>query len=389
MKYDFNTIHNRRNTNSYKWNVKEGVLPMWVADMDFQTAPEIIESILKKVKSGILGYTSIPDEWNQATVKWLHRRHGLNVNTDWLIFATGVVPILSTAVRKFTNVGDNVVIQTPVYNIFFNSIRNNNRNIVENKLIYNNSNYSIDFVDLEEKLSDPKTTMMIICNPHNPIGKIWDKETLERIGQLCLENNVLLISDEIHADLTMPNKKYIPFLSLSEPVVQNSIVCYAPTKTFNLAGIHSAMAIVKNQDIRSKLNRALNTDEVAEPNAIAMEATIAAFTHGDQWLDELREVINENRLLVKDYFETHLPHCHLIKGDATYLLWIDCSNITNDTQRLIDFLENVVGLLLSSGEIFGESSKGFIRMNIACPKSIVEIGLDKLHIGIKQFIQNK
>lgn len=385
MRYDFTEIHDRRNTNAYKWDVKEGVLPMWVADMDFQTATEITDAILKKVQSGILGYTYVPEEWKQSIVDWQLRRHHVLVNLEWLIYATGVVPILSSVVRKFTERVDNVVIQTPVYNIFFNSIRNNGRNIVENKLIYANHEYSIDFEDLEDKLSDSKTTMMILCNPHNPIGKIWDYETLEKIGLLCLRHQVLLISDEIHADLTAPQKRYTPLLSLPDSIVQNSIICYAPTKTFNLAGIHSAMAIVKNETIRSKLIRALNTDEVAEPNAIAVEATIAAFTHGDVWLDELREIIHKNREVVRDFIETKLPKCHLVNGEATYLLWIDCCRITLESKKLIDFLKNEVGLLLSSGDIFGDNGQGFIRMNVACPFPILKLGLDKLHEGISRF----
>lgn len=386
MRYDFTKINDRRNTNAYKWDVKEGVLPMWVADMDFQTATEITNAILKKVQSGILGYTYVPDEWKQSIVDWQLRRHQVLIDTEWLIYATGVVPILSSAVRKFTKIGDNIVIQTPVYNIFFNSIRNNGRNIVENKLTYKNFEYSINFEDLEDKLSNTDTTMMILCNPHNPIGKIWDRETLERIGRLCLKYQVLLISDEIHADLVTPQKRYTPLLSLSDFITQNSIVCYAPTKTFNLAGIHSAMAIVKNETIRNKLMRALNTDEVAEPNAIAIEATIAAFTYGDNWLDELREIIHRNRTIVKKYIEAKLPQCHLIDGEATYLLWIDCSRITLKSKKLVNYLENEVGLRLSSGDIFGENGQGFIRMNIACPPSIVEMGLDKLYEGINRFL---
>ena len=236
MKYDFDTPINRKNTNSLKWDVKENELPMWVADMDFATAPEIREAIEKRASHGIFGYTVIPDEWYGAYIGWWKTRHSLEIKEDQLIFCTGVIPAISTAVRKLTTPAEKVLIQTPVYNIFFNSILNNGRVVLENPLKYTGGNYEMDFDDLERKLSDPQTTLMLLCNPQNPGGKIWDKATLERVGELCYENNVTVLSDEIHCDLIDPGKNYVPFASVSEKCRENSITCIAPTKAFNLAG---------------------------------------------------------------------------------------------------------------------------------------------------------
>lgn len=385
MKYDFTKLTNRRNTNSYKWDVKEDVLPMWVADMDFETAPKIIEAIQSKVSKGILGYTSIPDEWAIAYQSWWERRHNYSLKKDALIFALGVVPILSSTVRKFTNKGDKVVIQSPVYNIFYNSILNNGCEVLENTLIYKDNQYEMDFEDLEVKLSDPLTKLMILCNPHNPVGKIWNRETLNRVGELCYKHNVLVISDEIHCDITEPNVHYIPFASVSPICEQNSITCIAPTKAFNLAGIHSAAAYVVNPEIHKKLNRALNTDEVAEPNAISIEATLAAFNQGEEWLEELREVLFSQRKLSQGYIKETIPELNVINANATYLLWIDCSKLTQNTEELCKFLEEEVGLKIVSGHEYGKGGNAFIRVNIACPKERLMDGLERLSKGIKLF----
>ncbi|GFZ32297.1 cystathionine beta-lyase [Clostridium zeae] len=385
MQYDFGALTDRRNTNSLKWDVNENVLPMWVADMDFKTAPEIIEAIQEKVAKGILGYTIVPDEWYQAISNWWERRHNFYIDKEWLIFCTGVVPAISSAVRKMTSVGENVLVQTPVYNIFFNSIVNNGRNIVENKLLYDGKQYNIDFKDLENKLSDPQTTMMILCNPQNPIGKVWDKETLERIGELCFKHNVLVVSDEIHCDLTDIQHEYIPFASVSEMCANNSITCIAPTKTFNIAGVQTSAVVVPNEVLRHKINKALNTDEVAEPNAIAMEATVAAFTKGEKWLNELRSYIGENKKVVEKFIASELTELYLVPSNATYLLWLDCSRISQDTTCLCEFLRSEVGLYISNGQSYGESGRGFIRMNIACPSARLEDGLTRLKKGIELY----
>ena len=288
MSHDFDRLTDRRGSNSLKWDVTERELPMWVADMDFETAPEITEALKKRAEHGIFGYTTVPEAWREAVAGWWQRRHNFEMDRDWLVFCTGVVPAVSSAVRKLTTAGEAVLVQPPVYNIFYNSICNNGRRVIENRLLYDWKSYRIDWKDLENKLKDPQTALMLLCKPQNPTGSIWSREELGRIGQLCAANHVTVISDEIHCDLTEPGYGYIPFASVSEECAQNSITCIAPTKAFNLAGLQTAAVAVPNEYLRHKMERALNSDEVAEPNAFAIDAAIAAFTQGEEWLDDLR-----------------------------------------------------------------------------------------------------
>ena len=386
MQYNFSKLTNRFNTNSLKWDVNNNELPMWVADMDFETAPEIREAIRKKVDFGIYGYTIIPDEYYLSISNWWERRHNFKIEKEWILFCTGVVPAISSIVRKMTREGDNVLVQAPVYNIFYNSIVNNNRKVLSSDLCFDGKEYSIDYEDLERKLSDPATTLMILCNPHNPIGKVWSKETLKKIGELCIKYNVLVVSDEIHCDLTYGNS-YTPFASISPEIAQNSITCIAPTKTFNLAGVQSSNIIVPNDEIRRMVNRGINTDEVAEPNAFAIEATIAAFTKGEPWLNELIEYLAENKRVVQEFIYNELPSLNIIHSDATYLLWIDCSSITKDSLEFCKFIRKETGLYVSSGHVYGSNGGHFIRMNIACQRERVEDGLSRLKVGVDKYIK--
>lgn len=386
MQYNFSKLTNRFNTNSLKWDVNNNELPMWVADMDFETAPEIREAIRKKVDFGIYGYTIIPDEYYLSISNWWERRHNFKIEKEWILFCTGVVPAISSIVRKMTREGDNVLVQAPVYNIFYNSIVNNNRKVLSSDLCFDGKEYSIDYEDLERKLSDLATTLMILCNPHNPIGKVWSKETLKKIGELCIKYNVLVVSDEIHCDLTYGNS-YTPFASISPEIAQNSITCIAPTKTFNLAGVQSSNIIVPNDEIRRMVNRGINTDEVAEPNAFAIEATIAAFTKGEPWLNELIEYLAENKRVVQKFIHNELPSLNLIHSDATYLLWIDCSSITKDSLEFCKFIRKETGLYVSSGHVYGSNGGHFIRMNIACQRERVEDGLSRLKVGVDKYIK--
>lgn len=384
MKYDFDKHIDRRGTNSYKWDIKEGELPMWVADMDFQTAPEIIDAIIKRAQHGVFGYSVIPDEWYSAYINWWKDRHHIEYSKDQLIFSTGVIPIISSCVRKLTTTGENVLIMTPVYNIFFNCIKNNGRNVQDCALDYSDGDYSIDFDKLEKMLANPQTTLMLLCNPQNPSGKIWDKDTLAKIGELAYDNGVIVISDEIHCDITDPGCEYVPFASASDKCKDNCVVCIAPTKTFNIAGLQTAAAVVPNARLRHKVWRALNTDEVAEPNAFAVQAAIAAFEQGGQWLEELRVYLYENKKLVTEFISKEIPQIKVVKSNATYLLWLDCSSLGVTANKLTAHIRKETGLMLSSGEIYGkESGKYFLRMNIACPKSAVLDGLERLKKAIQ------
>lgn len=389
MQYDFDELVDRRHSNSLKWDVGENELPMWVADMDFKAAPAIREALLKRWENGVFGYTIIPDQWNKAIQQWWERRHHFTIKEDWLIFCTGVVPAISSAVRKLTTPAEKVLVQTPVYNIFFNSIVNNGRTVIESPLIYDGNEYSIDFDDLESKLADPQTTLMILCNPHNPIGKIWDRDTLWKIGELCWKHHVTVISDEIHCDLCDPGKEYIPFASVSEHCLNNSITCLAPTKAFNLAGLQTAAVFAADPHLRHKIWRALNTDEVAEPNAFAIDAAIAAFTQGEAWLDELRQVLYQNKQLIREALQNQLPEIKAVPSEATYLLWLDCSKITADAEQLKRFLRKETGLYVSSGAQYGASGKCFLRLNAACPKALIQDGTARLIDGVSQFIKQQ
>ena len=380
MKYNFDEIIDRRNTTSLKWDILEGELPMWVADMDFKTAPEITEEIIKRAEHGVFGYSVIPDEWYDAYINWWKTRHGIEYNKNELIFSTGVIPIISSCVRKLTTPGENVLIMTPVYNIFFNCIKNNGRNVSEFALDYMDGEYLINWEKLKNALADPQTSLMLLCNPHNPIGKIWDRDTLAKIGELAFDNGVTVISDEIHCDLTDPGCEYIPFASGSQKCRDNCVVCVAPTKAFNLAGLQTAAAIVPNPRLRHKVWRALNTDEVAEPNAFAVTAAVAAFTKGGEWLDELRQYIYENKKLVEDFLSENIPKIKLVPSQATYLLWLDCSRLganSANSKNIAEFIRKETGLFLSDGVQYG-NGESFLRMNVACPKQLVCDGLERL-----------
>ncbi|MFQ6792312.1 MAG: MalY/PatB family protein [Thomasclavelia sp.] len=385
MKYDFSKLTDRKQSLSLKWDVEENELPMWVADMDFETAPEIIAALSKRVEHGIFGYNIVGDEYYQSIQNWWQRRHHFQMEKDWLMFCTGVVPAISSIVRKMTTVGENVLIQSPVYNIFYNSILNNGRHVLSSDLVYDGKEYHIDFADLEKKLALPQTTMMILCNPHNPIGKIWDLQTLKRIGELCHKYHVIVVSDEIHCDITIPEKEYVPFASVSKINLDISITCIAPTKAFNLAGLQTACICVPNPVLRQKVNRGINTDEVAEPNSFAISATIAAFNQGEAWLEELRKYIGENKRIVAQFVQEKLPELTVVSSEATYLLWIDCSKICQNSVELVNYLRQETGLYLSDGYEYGINGMQFVRMNVACPKARLEDGLNRLYNGIKAY----
>ena len=378
MQYNFDNPPSRRGSLCYKWDCKPGELPMWIADMDFEAAPEIRAALQKRLDHGIFGYDDMGDAWYEAYIAWWRDRHGLTMEKDHLIFSAGVVASVSSLVRKLTTANENVLIQTPVYNIFFNSILNNGARVLESPLRYDGENWSIDFDDLEQKLADPQTSLMILCNPHNPVGRIWSREELAQIGALCQKHHVTVISDEIHCDLTAPGLGYLPFAAVDETCKSISITCIAPTKAFNLAGMHSSAVYAADPVLRHKAWRALNTDEVAEPNSFAAPAAIAAFTRGGDWLDQARAYIWENKRLVKDFADRELPGVKVCISDATYLLWVDVSARTDRVQTFTDRLRAGTGLWVTPGTAYGKTGEGFFRMNLACPRSFVEDALGRL-----------
>ena len=386
MAKNFDKIINRRNTNSLKWDVGESELPMWVADMDFKTAQCVTDAIVAKAKSGVFGYQIVPDEWYQAIINWWRTRHGLVIDKDWLCFCVGVVPAITSSIKRLTNVGDNVVVLTPVYDIFFHSIENTGRHTLECPLVYANGAYGIDFADLEAKLAHPLSTLLILCNPHNPVGKVWTKEELIKIGNLCAKHGVTVFSDEIHCDLTAPSVNYTPFVSASDECNAISVTAISSSKAFNLAGLQSAAVFAANEQIRNKVVRGLNSDELAEPNAFAIEATVAAFSsEGGLWLDGLREHIAQNKATAVEFLRKNLPAVKPIEQNATYLMWLDCSAIADDAEKLCDFIRRETGLFVSAGNKYRGNGRYFIRLNVACPLSTLKDGLNRLKEGVTKF----
>jgi cystathionine beta-lyase len=379
MKYDFDEIVPRRNTNSYKWDstADENILPLWVADMDFQTSPAIIRAFEQKAKHGIFGYTKVPQAYYDAVIKWFGKRHGFTIEKDWILFTSGVVPALSAVIKALSIPGDKVIVQTPVYNCFFSSIRNNGCETLENKLIYENGTYRIDFDDLECKASDPQAKLLLLCSPHNPVGRVWTREELRTIGEICLRNKLIVVSDEIHCDLVYPEYTHIPFASLSDEFLQNSVTCTAPGKTFNLAGIQVANIIAADGNIRKKIDRALNINEVCEINTFAVEAVIAAYNEGEEWLEELKPYLYANYEYLKLFFGRYFPDFTISRMEATYLVWVDCSSLKLTSKEIADRLLNEQKLWVNEGTMYGASGEGFIRINIACPRAILVEGLKR------------
>ena len=384
----FDKQTNRINTNSIKWSGPENELPMWVADMDFEAPEEVKNALVDRASHGIFGYCDIPSEWNEAICNWRLNRYNHSINPDDLLYCTSVIASISSTVRKITSPGENIVIQTPVYNIFYNCVLNNGRNILESPLVYKDGKYSIDFNDLEEKLSNKQTSMMILCNPHNPVGKAWSKEELARIGELCHKYNVVVLADEIHCDLTDPEVVYTPFSSVNDICKNISITCSSPTKTFNLAGLHTSYIYISNPYLKHKVWRAINTDEVAEANIFAVTGAISAYQYGAYWVDELREYLYQNKVLFTEMVEKELP-IHVIRSNATYLLWVDCSKICDDTLELVEYIKKETGLRVTAGGVYGAAGKAFIRVNVATQKERVVDGANRFITGIKAYINNK
>ena len=387
MKYNFDELTDRSNESSIKWKVKDGELPMWVADMDFKSPPEVVDAFKERIEKGTYGYTYIDDEWYESYIHHFKTRFNFEIKKDWLVFSTGVIATISSAVRRLSEVANNVVLLTPIYNSFFNSIVNNGRHPLTSDMIYKDGKYEIDFEDLEKKLALDETSLMIFCNPHNPIGKVWSKEEMERIGALCNKYNVTVISDEIHCDLLKPGVKHIPFASVNKTNSMISITTIAPTKTFNLAGIQTSAVFSENPKLKHLVERGLNTDEVAEPNVLALVAPKACYHKGNEWLDELNEYIDKNRQYVRNFLKENIPSVKLVEGDALYLLWLDFSDVTSNTTELRNFIREKTGLFLSDGEEYRGNGLLFLRMNIATQFERVKDGMDRLKKGIELYLK--
>lgn len=396
MKYDFTTVVNRSQMGSYKWeemkklnpNVSEDIVPFSVADMELKNPPEIIKGLQEYLEEAILGYPSATSEFLDAVTSWTKRRYGWESKSEWLINTPGIVNAFFQAVRTFTNPGDGVIIMTPVYYPFFMSIESNERKIVRNSLILNSEGkYEIDFDDLEKKAKVDSNKMLILSNPHNPVGRVWTREELTRIGNICLENNVLVVSDEIHCDLIMPGYKHTTFANICEEFAQNSIICIAPSKTFNLAGMQSSNIFIKNEELREKyLTELMKTTQSNRLNSLGYVATKIAYTQCDEWLDELIELIDTNRKELTKYIEDNIPQIKVINMEGTYLQWLDCRGLKIDYKELerINIFE--AELFTDEGYIFGPEGEGFERINLACPTSVLMKALERFNNVIQGYI---
>lgn len=383
--FDFDQIIERRGTNSTKWDRSDDprILPMWVADMDFRTAPCVIEALMKRVEHGVFGYTNVPDEYYDAIVNWFSRRHGWNIDPRQILYTSGVVPAISAIIKALTTPGDKVIVQTPVYNCFFSSIRNNDCEILENPLIYNDRYWTMDFDDLEAKAADPKARLLLLCNPHNPAGRVWSVEELTKLNDICLKHNVLVVSDEIHCELVFPEYKFTPFASISKKCLENSVTCNSPSKSFNIAGLQIANIISPSDEFRNKIDRALNINEVCDVNPFGVIALMAAYNEGEDWLLALIDYLKQNYITLCDYFQKYLPELPVTKMEGTYLVWVDCRALGIDSDVLKDELLKHESLWLNSGTMYG--ADGFMRFNIACPRSLLLEGLNRF----RNFIRSK
>lgn len=378
MKYNFDEIIPRRNTNSVKWDeaAQDDIIPLWVADMDFRVLPQITEALRQRVDHGVFGYTHVPDSYYESVIRWFEDQHGLQgVKPSDIIYTSGVVPAISAIVRGLTLPGDKVLVQTPVYNCFFSSIRNQGCMVEENHLVYKNNTYVVDWDDFERKCADSRVRIFLLCNPHNPAGRVWKKEELLRMGEICQKHDVFVISDEIHCELVMPGNEYTPFASLSDDFLKNSATCVAPTKAFNIAGLQIANIIVKDRTKRERIDRAINIHEVCDVNPFGVIATEAAYTEeGAEWLKQLNTYLFANYRFLCDFFSKHFPSLEVVNLEGTYLVWVDCSSLGKSSTEIVNNLYRH-GVWMNDGVMYGENQGAFIRINIACPRKILEEGL--------------
>lgn len=385
----FDEIVDRKNTDSLKWDCckqrfgREDILPMWVADMDFKSPSVITEAIIRRAEHGVFGYTEVSEELTAALTGWMKKRHGWQIDDRWLVFSPSVVTSVNTAILAYTNPGDKVLLQTPIYYPFYSSIKDNERQLVTNSLRNNNGYFEIDFEDLERKLAD-NVKIMIFCSPHNPIGKVWKIHELKEVLRLCKKYNVILVSDEIHSDLVFSGHKHIPVSSLAEKDFDKCITLVSPTKTFNIAGLSVSAAIIPDTELRRKFRSFINKSGTGLLNIFGLEAAKAAYTNGEEWLEELLVYLEGNLNVLEEYFKKNIPQIKVIRPEATYLVWLDCKELPVPAEKLKDFFVNQAGVGLNDGLIFGQEGYGFQRLNFACPKALLSEGLERIKNAVQK-----
>ena len=397
MEYNFDRCPSRIGTESVKWDeYAPDVLPLWVADMDFEAAPAILAALRRRVEHGVFGYELVPQDYFDAIASWFSRRHGWEgITREQVIPTTGVIPAYSAAIKAFTRPGDRVIVQTPCYNAFFPAVRNNGCREAVNPLLCRDGRFEMNFEELEELASDGRTTAMLLCNPHNPVGRVWTREELLRAGEICLRHGVFVISDEIHCELTRPGTGYVPFATLPDELVRNSCTCCSPTKPFNIAGIQIANVIARDPDVVRRIDRAINDNECCDVNVFGVAALKAAYNESEGWLDALRAYLWENERLVRETFARELPCVTMPALEGTYLMWLDCRALCHFdrakrveksvSERLAAHLRDNAKVALSPGSWYGEAGEGYLRLNIACPRATLAEGLSRLISGLRSF----
>ncbi|WP_313755581.1 MalY/PatB family protein [Tissierella sp.] len=382
QKYNFDEIIDRKLSNSIKWWESKDILPMWIADMDFKVADEILDAMKKTIDHGIIGYDDKPDSFYESIINWVKDRYNWEIKKEWLVFTPGVVPGLGISIKSFSKEGDKVIIQPPVYPPFYRVIENNNRRVVENSLIYKENKYIMDIDDLEKKI-DKDVKMAMICSPHNPVGRVWKKEELEVFGNLCLKNNIIMISDEIHCDLTFSDYKHIPLASISDEFANNTITFMAPSKTFNIAGLFASVAIIPNEKLRKLYNDTIENMEITHTNGFSIIGFEAAYKYGRNWLNQAIRYIEDNADFAVDYINKNIPEVKTYKPDGTFLMWLNFNSLGKTSEEINELLINKGKVQLNNGAAFGTAGEGFFRLNIGCPREVLKEGLDRIKKAIQ------
>lgn len=380
-KFDFDKLTARRGSNCYKWDeaANDEVIPLWVADMDFEVAPAIKEALRKRVEHGVFGYTMVPDSYYDAIINWFDNRHGWQINRDWILYTTAVVPALSCALKALTLPGEKVLVQTPVYNCFFSSIVNSGCLVEENRLVRDGNSYSIDFEDFEKKCKDEKVTVFVLCNPHNPAGRVWTADEMAKMNEICRRNGVKVIADEIHCEIVMPGYKYIPFASVSDDCLANSVTLLSPTKGFNIAGLQIANIVCSDEIVRKRINRAININEVCDVNPFGVVALQAAYNESADWLDQMNAYVYDNYIELKSFCHEYLPKLEVLRLEGTYLAWVDVNALEFTTDELTQLLADKANVMVNSGTMYGQKAgQGYIRINLACPRQRLREALNRI-----------
>lgn len=390
MKYNFDEVTDRRNTDSMKWSPSylekhfgsADCIPLWVADMDFRTAKPVVDAVTERAQHGIFGYALADDEFYEAVISWQKRRNGWSIQRDWILFSPGIVPALWHIVKTFCSPGDKVIVQSPVYYPFYKVIEDNGCQVINNRLINNGGRYEMNFEELERQAEDSSVKMMILCSPHNPVGRVWTKEELRRVSEICFANDVLLVSDEIHSDLVFRPNVHTPAASLSEEFMMNTITCMAPSKTFNLAGVQVSDVIVPDRRLRRRLAGSLKSAGVM-PNVFGLAAQTAAYNDGEEWLEQLLEYLAGNLDFMENFIASELPEVKFRRPEGTYLAWLDFSGYGFTTEELQNRMKNKAGVALDDGYIFGDGGEPCQRINFACPRSVLIKAMERLRKGVE------